>query len=170
MYFWGQDVQHPEGNLLTKCSFERLPSRGLKGTSCYRREWRDGHIELYGACAGWYGRSGGFTYIRPRHCCSVWLSGDETPVPGAWQNELINSSATTSELYLASLPFLDWLIDYEKAIVERFGPNYRKAHHASYRKVPKARAWINPSLALNWFQSFRDTPDQLVRPKKLIQK
>ena len=65
MYFWGQDVRRPEGNFLVEQGFARSPTTGLKGTSCYRRDWQGGHIELYGSCAGWYGKSNGFTFIRP---------------------------------------------------------------------------------------------------------
>jgi len=167
MYFWGQDVVRPEGNFLIESGFERLPTKGLKGTSRYVLEWQGGHIELYGACAGWYGRGGGFVYVRPRHRCSIWLSDQHTPIPGAWQDELIDKSATRDELYHASLPFIDWLLSYEKTVIDRFGPDYREANHASYQKVPKAKAWIKPSLALKWFQLFRNSPELLVRPRKL---
>ena len=167
MYFWGQDVMRPEGNFLVESGFARLPTKGLKGTSRYVLEWQGGHIELYGACAGWYGGDGGFTYLRPRHRCSVWLSADEPPIPGAWQDELIDKSASRADLYQASLPFIDWLLSYEKKVIDRFGLCYRNANHASYEKVPKAKAWIEPALALKWFRCFRENPDQLVRPKKL---
>ena len=170
MYFWGQDVLRPEGNFLVEYGFERLPSMGLKGTSRYRCEWQGGYIELYGACAGWYGSEGGFTFIRPRHRCFVWLSGDVTPIPGAWENDRIDRAAGKNELYQASLPFIDWLLSYEKTIVNRFGSGYRQNNYASYRKVPKAKAWIEPPLALKWFYNFRNSPELLVRPRKLAHK
>lgn len=167
MYFWGQDVLRPEGNFLVKTGFERSPSKGLKGTSCYRLAWQDGHIELYGACAGWYGHEGGFTFIRPRRRCVIWLSDTITPIPGAWRNDLIAKGVTKQELYQASLPFLDWLISYEKTVTERFGSAYRMLNYRDYKKVPKSKAWIEPATALRWFQCFRGNPEQLVRPRKL---
>ena len=170
MYFWGQDVLRPEGNFLVEYGFERLPSMGLKGTSRYRCQWQGGYIELYGACAGWYGSDGGFTFLRPRHRCFVWLSGDVTPIPGAWENDRIDRAAGKNELYQASLPFIDWLLSYEKTIVNRFGSGYRQNNYASYRKVPKAKAWIEPPLALKWFYNFRNSPELLVRPRKLARK
>ncbi len=124
MYFWGQDVLRPEGNFLVQQGFERSPSKGLKGTSCYRRQWRGGHIELYGSCAGWYGQENGFTFIRPKKQCAIWLSGHATPIPGSWQTHLIQQKTTKQELYVASLPFLDWLITYERAVLEAFGNAY----------------------------------------------
>lgn len=167
MYFWGQDVTRPEGNFLVAQGFSRSPSTGLKGTSCYRRDWQGGTIELYGSCAGWYGPDGGFTFIRPWKRCAIWLSEETTPIPGSWQKELIHRSASKAELYQASLPFLDWLISYEYAVLGRFGRGYRQKNYWKYSKIPKARAWVNPETALSWFRCFRERPEELVRPRKL---
>ncbi len=167
MYFWGQDVLSPVGNFLVHEGFKRSPSKGLKGTSCYRLAWQDGHIELYGACAGWYGNGKGFTFIRPRKRCVIWLSEQITPIPGAWRNELVAKAVAKHDLYRASLPFLDWLISYEAAVMARFGIGYRLLNYRDYKKVPKNKTWLRPSTSLEWFKCFRDRPEQLVRPKKL---
>ena len=166
MFFWGQDVIHPRGNQLVKNNFQRLPSKGLKGTSCYRREWQDGHLELYGSCAGWYGPDGGFAFIRPRKRIAIWI-GKTTPTPGLWQPEFIKKRVKKEELYAYSLPFLDWLIDYEKDIANRLGNEYRKENYYRYDQVPKATSWLPPEAALRWFTLFRQTPNEIVRPKKL---
>ena len=93
------------------------------------------------------------------------------PIPGAWENHLIDRAAGKNELYQASLPFIDWLLSYEKANVNRFGLRLPpRLTHASYRKVPKAKAWIEPPLALKWFHNFRNSPELLVRPRKLARK
>lgn len=165
MFFWGQDVSHPEGNFLVTQGFERSASLGIKGTSRYRLPWQGGYIELYGACAGWYGPQGGFTFIRPRRRCAIWLSEKETPIPGAWQQEFIAKDTERSDLYLASLPFLDWLITYEYKVLEHFGTSYREENYWKYRKVPKAKAWLKPEVALRWFKRFRENPEFLERPK-----
>ncbi|MEN8772378.1 MAG: hypothetical protein ABF379_15045 [Akkermansiaceae bacterium] len=165
MFFWGQDVTHPKGNQLVKNGFERLRSKGLKGTSCYRREWQNGHLELYGSCAGWYGPYGGFAFIRPRKRVVIWTSSEKTPTPGLWEPDFIKPSIRKEELHAASLPFLDWLISYEKTILEQFGVEYREENYGRYDKVPKATSWVRPEVALRWFSCFRNTPDQLVRPK-----
>ena len=168
MFFWGQDVLRPTGNFFKDQGFERSPSKGLKGTSCYRLAWQNGHIELYGSCAGWYGPDGGFTFIRPRRRCYIWNSKTETPIPGAWQKKFLNS-ATKSELYTAALPFLDWLITHEQAVLARFGHSYRRENFRRYRKVPKAKQWVEPPAALQWFKSLRDSPTDLRRPKHYAQ-
>jgi hypothetical protein len=168
MFFWGQDVQRPTGNFLKEQGFERGPSKGAKGTSCYRLPWQGGHVELYGACVGWYGAEGGFTFIRPRRRCFIWESGEETPVPGAWQVGLLKP-ASGRELYEASVPFLDWLLAYEDAVLARFGSAYRDENYLSYRKVPKAKQWVEPAAALQWFRGLRDSPGEVKRPKFYIQ-
>ena len=70
---------------------------------------------------------------------------------------------------MESLPFLDWLIDYERAILDRFGNDYRRENYYRYDQVPKATSWLRPEAALRWFTSFRETPNELLRPKKLSQ-
>ena len=169
MFFWGRDVMTPSGNFLVDQGFQRDPSPGLKGTSRYRLPWQDGCIELYGACAGWYGAERGFTFIRPRRRCAIWLSRENLPIPGAWRTELIDTTATRDERYAASLPFIDWLISYERAVRTSLGGSYRQQNYLQYRKVPKARAWIEPEAALRWFEQYRHAPEKLVRPKTLSQ-
>jgi len=169
MFFWGQDVCRPEGNFLVTQGFERSPSLGAKGTSRYRLPWQNGHIELYGSCAGWYGPEGGFTFIRPRRRCAIWLSDKETPIPGAWQREFIGKATKNCDLYRASHPFLDWAIDYERRVLASFGYQYREACYKKYAKVPKAKAWLEPKAALQWLQCFREAPEQLTRPKHFAQ-
>lgn len=164
MFFWGQDVLRPTGNFLKEQGFNRSQSKGSKGTSCYCLDWQNGHVELYGACAGWYGQDGGFTFIRPRRRCYLWTSAEETPTPGAWQKGSLKS-ATSSELYTTALPFLNWLIAYEQAVLKRFGRSYRSENFRKYRRVPKAQQWVEPSAALQWFQCLRDSPSELQRPK-----
>ena len=169
MYFWGKDVLSPAGNFLVTQGFKKGPSTGAKGTSCYRLEWQNGHIELYGSCAGWFGPDGGFAFIRPFRRSYCWTSSEETPVPGAWQKDYLKPSIGM-DLYQAALPFIDWLIAYEHAALARFGAEYRSDHYRSYRRVPKAKQWIEPAAALQWFKCLRDSPAKLQRPKLYAQK
>ena len=167
MYFWGQDVLRPGGNYLVKQGFVRLPSKGAKGTSCYQLDWQGGRVELYGSCAGWYGRPASFAFLRPRRRCVIWRSEVDSPIPGEWDRRLIVTEATREELYQASLPFLDWLIAYEEEVLAEFGSDYREENFRRYRKVPKAKVWLKPELALGWFRDFRERPLELRRPKQL---
>jgi|TARA_B100000073_G_C23490069_1_gene475231 hypothetical protein len=92
-----------------------------------------------------------------------------TPIPGNWQDHLIDKSATCEELYLASRPFLDWLISYEEAVIKRFGGDYRMQNYKDYQRVPMAKSWIEPVDALGWFRCFRERPDKLERARKFQQ-
>ena len=58
------------------------------------------------------------------------------------------------------------MLDYEEAVRARYGMNYRAEVYRKYRRAPKARAWLDPESALEWFRCFRDRPEQLIRPKK----
>lgn len=167
MFFWGLDVTLPTGNFLKEQGFQRTPSTGLKGTSCYRLPWRSGHIELYGACAGWYGGDGGFTFLRPERRCYVWTTGSETPIPGDVQKEFL-SPVKGQQLYRAALPFIEWLVSYEKSVRLRFGEVHRLESFRRYRKVPKAKQWVEPQAALEWFKSLCDSPQQVRRPHQLV--
>lgn len=166
MFFWGQDVIAPQGNFLKQSGFERSASLGLKGTSRYRMPWRDGVIELYGSCAGWYRENDGFAFIRPYRRCYVWLGGEETPIPGAWQTEQLDLQADRGELYQASIPFLDWLLHHEASVRAHLGQAHREESFNNYQKVPKARAWLPPDAALKWFTQFRHFPEKLERARE----
>ncbi|MDB2674294.1 hypothetical protein N9Y81_05005, partial [Akkermansiaceae bacterium] len=117
-----------------------------------------------------YGPEGGFAFIRPRKRVVIWTSPDTTPTPGLWQPEFVKPRARKEEIHAAALPLLDWLITYEEGILDRFGVDYREESYRRYQKVPKATAWVNPETALRWFTCFRDTPAQLVRPRKMFRK
>ena len=167
MFFWGQDILHPEGNIFLENGFERSPSPGLRGTSCYHRKWKEGRLELYGSTSGWYGKDGGFAFIRPQKKCVVWNSSAETPIPGIWQDDCILRDASRNDLYQASLPFLDWLLSYEDTVLAEFGKDYRTTTYERYKKVPKAKAWLEPQAALTWFQGLRHTPENLLPAKRV---
>lgn len=167
MFFWGQDVLHPSGNLLLKTGFKKSPSTGIKGTSCYKLAWQDGHIELYGSCAGWYGKNGGFAFIRPWKKCVVWESGTETPIPGTWKKEFVKRNASRAELHKAARPFLEWLLSYERFVQQECGEQYRSENFKSYKKVPKAKLWLPPKVALEWMECLYQSPTQIRRPRQL---
>lgn len=163
MFFWGQDILHPAGNIMVQEGFSRRPSTGLKGTSCYHRPWQGGALELYGSCAGWYGKDGGFTFIRPQKRCVIWDSGEETPIPGVWQPECIKK-CTREELHQAAQPFLDWLLSYEENILEFYGEAYRVNVYQRYCNVSHSKPWKEPTDAIQWFKGFRDSPEELSTP------
>ena len=78
MYYWGQDVQHAEGNLLVRYGMTRVPKETPKGTSRYRQYWGGGWIELHGFCAGWYGPERGVVFDRAR---DRWLNWNQEQPP-----------------------------------------------------------------------------------------
>ena len=152
MFFWGRDVMSG-GNLLLKHGFEKLPSTGLKGTSCYRLRYEDGVIELHGACAGWYPQAGsarpGFLFVRTRGRISTHRL-HEPVVPGRYQSEALQNH--TADAMAAARLFADWLADYEAWVRRQMGPGYRVECRQMLASLPKGQTWLPAPEAERWLR------------------
>ncbi len=167
MFYWGRDVIHPQGNLLVAHGFDRRPSQGLKGTSCYRKTLDAGFVELHGACVGWYPGAPdetAFLYIRNRRRCYLY-SGPEPPTPGHYREERLRTEPSAQRLAL-SHHFLDWWLAYEEWIATTAGPSYREACHHTSRQLPKARPWLPPDTGLAWLRAYRKEPESAGRARR----
>jgi hypothetical protein len=154
MFFWGRDVLAREGNLLVKFGFSRTESPGLKGTSCYRKAWREGFIELHGACAGWYPTdptsAPGFLFIRTDRRC---YAHHETAavIPGRYDHDKL-SSGNLQTLSQSARVFAAWLADYERWIERHVGPEHRSDCYSMFSKLPAGKPWLPPTLAIKWLR------------------
>jgi hypothetical protein len=154
MFFWGRDVL-TSGNLLIEFGFTRLPSPGLKGTSCYRQRHLDGVIELHGACAGWYPCVGnsrpGFLFVRTTGRCTAHHLHDPV-IPGRYQSDkfIHDIDATMSGAML----FAEWLAEYERWILDRQGADYRNQCRQMLGMLPKGRPWLLAEDAAEWLRTF----------------
>ncbi len=167
MFFWGKDAEHAEGNLFIRTGFEKRPSEGLTGTSCYRLSWGDGAIELHGSHAGWLGKEGGMVYIRPFQRCVRWFD-IAPPVPGKYSRSLY-SSGSGEELHRLSRPFLDWWLAHERKVSEMTSPGYRALCHRLFKKLPRGRTWLRPEAATRWVAGLRDSPEDLPRARRFTE-
>ncbi len=168
MYFWGRDVLYPDGNLLTDHGFARMPSGGLKGTSCYRMQLADGdHIELHGACVGRYPavqcQSPGFLFVRARQRIFLY-SGSEPAIPGRYVPEQLRPGSAV-EMYAICCQFLDWWLAYEEWITTRVSPGFRDACHWTFQHLPASAPWLPPAEALAWLRAFRESPTTVPRAR-----
>ena len=163
MYFWGRDVLHRDGCLFTRTGFEKRPSAGIQGTSCYRLPWQGGAIELHGSHAGWISDEGGAFFFRPIGRCVRWLS-DDAPIPGRWTSDQY-SALQDEQLHRSLNPFLDWWLAHEDHVLRMAGPGYRQNCHRIYKKLPRTRAWLEPDLVIRWVRELRDHPEGLARAK-----
>ena len=159
MFFWGRDVLAREGNLLVKFGFSRTESPGLKGTSCYRKAWREGYIELHGACAGWYPTdatsSPGFLFIRTDRRCYAHHEADAV-IPGRYDHDKL-SSGNLQTLSQSARVFAAWLADYERWIERHIGPEHRSECYSMFSKLPAGKPWLPPTLALRWLRLFSES-------------
>jgi len=165
MFFWGRDVM-TAGNLLAGHGFERLPSPGSQATSCYRKEWGEGLIELHGHCAGWYPaescRTPGFIFVRTlgrghAHHQNI------PAAPGCYESYL--GGGHLKEQMEAGRHFCRWLAAYEEWILRRMGRGYREECFAMFCKLPGSRAWLPPCQALDWWRCFAANDARLTRAR-----
>jgi hypothetical protein len=166
MFFWGRDVIHPRGNLLCEHGFDRRPSTGLEGTSCYRKEIDGGEIELHGACVGWYPNSretAGFLFIRNRRRCFCYTGG-EPPAPGVYQSDHLHPGPA-ADLFALSQQFLEWWLAYEDWISTVTGTGYRDACYRAFRKLPKSDPWLPPDEGIDWLRTYHHEPGSLKRAR-----
>ncbi len=156
MFFWGRDVLHATGNLLIRHGFEKHESPGLKGTSCYRKAWAGGVIELHGACAGWYPlrpESGiGFLFVRTDRRCYAHQEV-QPAIPGQYDYDRL-VSGDLSLLEPAGRLFSEWLVHYESWVCQECGARHRQECHAMLSRLPAGQPWLSPELALEWLRLF----------------
>ena len=164
LYFWGCDVTHPNGNLLCEYGLERRKNEGVKGSSCYRLVYQGDIIELHGLCVGRYSKDkSSFLYTRKHRRC--WIYEDsKPPLPGSYNKNLIKNKSI-HQIEMASRRFLEWWLEYESWISTQTHPSYRNQCYRSYRKLPKAKLWLQPNDALSWLQHYMDSPSTLKRAK-----
>ncbi|MBK1831079.1 hypothetical protein JIN77_10105 [Verrucomicrobiaceae bacterium R5-34] len=166
MYFLGKDVVHPTGNQLSAYGFEKSPSRGLKGTSCYAYDAGDHRIELYGSCAGVYSASSQLVYLRKKGRFYHWLP-EHRLVAGCWSQEDLDAGKPES-LMTALRPLLQWWLDYERWIEKRHGQAYRERCYHEWSKIKSQSPWLPPAAAMAWVAEFLEKRGQTTRPKQFV--
>ena len=167
MFFLGKDVMHPRGNQLNKYGFEKSPSLGLKGTSCYGLKTDEQLIELYGSCAGVYSEASQLVFLRERCKFYHWLP-EHHLIAGQWSLDDVDSGSAES-IFEAVTPLLKWWVHYEKWIAENFDTKYREQCYKDWSKIKSRPCWLPPELAVSWVSEFLEKRDLMDRPKKLLQ-
>jgi hypothetical protein len=156
MFYWGRDVL-TGGNLLLAAGFEKRPSPGLQGTSCYRLPWRSGFIELHGACAGWYpadAAAPGFLFVRADRRCYAHRLRDAA-VPGRYDYPSLRASGRAlPEVMAGARCFAAWLHGYEVWVERQRGAEYRKQCREMLGKLEAGRVWLPPGAAQAWLRGF----------------
>lgn len=164
MYFWGRDVVHPDGNLLQAHGFDRRPSEGLDGSSCYELPRSAETVELHGACVGLYqSQADGFLFVRSRKRCFLYASS-KAPVPGTYPETLLRTHPE-EDLMLASQRFLSWWLEYETWIRSVTAPGYRDACFRTFKKLPRSTPWLAPAAGLEWLHGYAADPHTLDRSR-----
>jgi hypothetical protein len=165
MFFWGRDVVCG-GHLLLKYGFQRVASPGHQGTSCYRKSWGGGVVELHGHCVGWYPERScelpGFLFVRNRQ--RSYVNGRMRPmIPGCYEG--YTEPASFHQHSLAARHFASWLVEYEGWILQSEGSEYREACFSMFQKLPASKPWLPPQSALEWWAAFAQQDAGLMRAR-----
>ncbi len=146
LWFWGQDVLAPVGNLLVARGFTKWKPRFVPGSSRYRLAWRDRVIELHSFCAGIYGGGReGFVYVRA-HDAAYGYRGERPPMPDRYRQERL-----TPVTERAVADFAAWVLEYESWVDAVCGTDYRPAVYRRYH-----RRWRPPQQARQWLAALRE--------------
>ncbi len=170
MYYWGRDVMHPDGNLLERYGFQRVPKTAREGASRYRVLWRKGLLELYGFCAGWYPDGGpGICFDRQHEAWRLWLPEDP-PSPAALldgRNVLTDFGDDPGMLLDRSALFVGWMARYERWALAQWGLKARRQHHRDFTALLSRRRWLPPGTSLDWMESYAGNPLHTPRPRQM---
>lgn len=175
MYYWGRDVLHPDGNLLVRYGFTKIPRTTKEGTSRYQLDWQGGLLELHGFCAGWYAQDGrpGICFDRRHDAWRLWNS-PVPPEPDAVQRGACRTSSasllTTDPAPVLELVsgFAGWLLHYETWARRQWGASARKEQHRDFVKLRSRRWWLPPEESLAWLQALANDPLNAPRPRSLL--
>lgn len=158
LWFLGLDVLYAKNNLLLKNGFVKYKPPETKGSSLYRRAWKDYLIELHSFCVGAYSEDDdGFIFIRARRQCFLYTSYHPAR-PGLYSEEdlqLVKDKETSVRFYKAAVRFLDWLIEYERWIDRFCERGYRDKCYKAYHMK-----WLPPSEGLEWLHHFCENPSE----------
>jgi len=142
LWFFGQDVLAPAGNLLVRHGFTKWKPPFAPGSSRYRLAWRDRVIELHSFCVGIYsGGREGFLYVRA-HDAAYGYRGGQPPWPDRYRQEWLRPLP-----HPACAEFAEWVMEYEQWVEDFCGPRYRPAVYERYR-----RKWKPPEEVRRWLQ------------------
>jgi hypothetical protein len=171
MIIWGHDVRHPSGNLLSHFGMQKRASPNHKGSSCYSMEWEKGIIELHGTAASWSPPPSpdeslepkpiGTVFTRPTGKIQLW-SETNPPIPG----QDFGYHSLPEIRWNALKPLIRWIITYEHWIFKHYGNAWRSQCWLALKAISKAKPWLPPILALNWWEIA--TSENPTRAKLLI--
>ncbi|MCT4641240.1 MAG: hypothetical protein N4A33_03015 [Bacteriovoracaceae bacterium] len=165
LYYWGRDVAYPKHNLLCEFGLKKYESNGKGSKTCYKMKFNNDIIELHQLCIGLYcADKTSFIFTRQYRRC--WNYNDsKPPLPGYYNKKLI-STTPIDQLEISCRKFAQWLFEYEIWISKNTPPSYREDCFKSYKRIPKSKLWLPPSIALEWLKIFKDSPRTLERSKE----
>ncbi len=130
MWFFGRDIQHPEGNLLLRFGFAReRPPAGVSGTSRYTLATPVGSLTLWGWGAHWCDDQP-LALLMRRHGPGPRLVSAAAPLDHVWAHTALTGTraavgAEWARVGALLAAFAGWVHTYERWVRETCGESWR---------------------------------------------
>lgn len=128
----GQDIEHPQGNLLMQYGFSRHRDRDLNFRStCYRLDQGQLHVALWGFGVFFGRRDLGGLFLGRFGFCPVWAPIEAIALSVHWPDELPafgrpHGSGQWRRAKLLWATLLQWISEYERWTTVAAGLQYRQ--------------------------------------------
>lgn len=131
IWCWGQDIEHPDDNLLTQFGFQRHRDHENNRSSCYRLDQGSLHIALWGFGLFFGAKDQGGLYLGRFEFDPVWSPLEQIPGSIHWPDDLPefcrpsgSDQWKNARQLLSSLS--NWIADYEEWVAQTIDIDYRK--------------------------------------------
>lgn len=145
LWCWGEDVKHPQGNLLVKCGFDRQPPpKGQEkfGSLYTRRIGRGGQVVLRGWGLLISDRTHGALCLMRYEFLPRLLPCDDIP-SGLWDSHSLpkhfvpESDADLSRALFLLAAVCRWIASYERWLSRALVSRYREETIEHWKKLKK---------------------------------
>lgn len=162
---WGCDVRRHEGNLLLAHGFERRRRpEGVDGSSMYLLQLDPVTQVVLWTFGMFYGQTGWGGLYLDRFHFDPRLTDAATLPPAIWRPEglpPLRRPDATDRMHMAHLlpNAIDWIVDYETAVLTTHGLEYRRACLAEWSRVKLA---LPPERLVPQWQALRAECNELL--------
>ncbi len=134
VWCWGRDILRPEGNWLLEIGFVRIepPAERKECSSVYTLALPQGRNVVLRGFGAFYGDRQRGTVFLPRDAFRPRYTTNGTLDRPPWSNADLPKLTAPDDLQRndcasLTLDLVDWMRDYEAAIIERLGIEYRRS-------------------------------------------
>jgi hypothetical protein len=162
MWFFGRDIQHPEGNLLLRFGFTReRPPVAVSGTSRYTMTTPVGSLTLWGWGVLWRDREP-LALLMRRHGPGPRLVSAAVAREQVWAHTALTDSRAAASDELARVgmllaDFAGWVHRYERWVRDTCGESWRRECAELRPRHVRRKQMVAPALYVQTWQQIAHT-------------